>query len=122
MATFSLQVLSGTSFELQRIGFLGDQVPGRQTVPRAKLWGAIQVLSRLDENTNIQIPIDAKYLTKGITHRVELEQGPNGDLWSILLQLIDGRSGNTDVIKVMSHLEDVGPPAIKQNKIAFHHM
>ena len=38
-------------------------------------------------------------------------------------QLIDGRSGNTDVIKVKSHLEGVGgPTAIKQNKIAFHHM
>ena len=31
-----------------------------------------------------------------------LEQGPNGDLWSILSQLIDGRSGNTDVMKVKS--------------------
>ena len=39
----------------------------------------------------------------------------------MLFQLIDGRSGNTDDdIKVMPHLEDVGPTAIKQNKIAFH--
>ena len=28
----------------------------------------------------------------------------------------------TDVIKVKSHLEDVGPPVITQNKIGFHHM
>ena len=77
VATFSLHVLSGTSFELQRIGFSGGQVPGRQTVPRAELWGAIQVLSRVDEKTNIQNPNDAKYVTKGITHRGELEQGPN---------------------------------------------
>ena len=81
--------------------------------------GAVQVLSRVDEKSNIQIPIDAKYVTQGITHRGELEQGPNGDLWSILFQVIDG---NTDVIKVKSHLEDVGPTAIKQNNIAFHHM
>ena len=51
-----------------------------------------------------------------------LEQGPNGHLWSILFQFIDEHSGNTDVIKVKSHLEDVGPTSIKQNKIAFHHM
>ena len=37
-------------------------------------------------------------------------------------QLIDERSGVTDFIKVKSHLEDAGPSAIKQNKIAFHHM
>ena len=41
VATFSLQPLSDTSFKLLRTGFLGDQVPGRQTVPRAELWGAI---------------------------------------------------------------------------------
>ena len=55
-------------------------------------------------------------------HRGDLEQGPNGDLWSILFQLIDERSGVTDVIKVKSHLEDVGPSVITQNKIGFHHM
>ena len=37
VATFSLQPLSGTSFKLLRTGFLGGQVPGRQTVPRAEL-------------------------------------------------------------------------------------
>ena len=41
---------------------------------------------------------------------------------SILFQLIDGCSGFTCVIKVKSHLEDVGPSAITQNKIGFHHM
>ena len=106
-----MPILSDTSLKLQR-----TCVPGRQTVPPAELWRAIQVLSRVDEQTNIQIPIDAKYVTGGITHRGELEQGPNGDLRSILFQLIDGR------IKVKSHLEDVGPPAIKQNKIEYHHM
>ena len=52
----------------------------------------------------------------------DLEQGLNGDLWSILFQLIDERSGVTDVIKVKSHLEDEGPSVIAQNKIGFHHM
>ena len=84
--------------------------------------GANQILSRVDEKSNIQIPIDAKYLTRGITHRGDLEQGPHGDLWSILFQLIDEGSGVTDVIKVKSHLEDVGPSVITQSKIGVHHM
>ena len=49
-------------------------------------------------------------------HRGDLEQGPKGDLWSILFDLIDERSGVTDVIKVKSHLEDEGPSVITQNK------
>ena len=47
--------------------FLGRPVPSRQTVPRAEVWGAIQILSRVDEKSNIQIPIGAKYVTRGIT-------------------------------------------------------
>ena len=116
VATFSLQPLSDTSFKLLRTGFLGGHVPCRQTVARAELWGAIQILSRVDEKSN------AKYVTRGITHRGDLEQGPNVDLWSILFHLIDERSGVTDVIEVKSHLEDVGPSVITQNKIGFHHM
>ena len=98
VATFSLQPLSDTSFKLLRTGFLGGQVPGRQTVPRAK------------------------YVTTGIMHRDDLEQGPSGDLWSILFQLIDQRSGVTDVIKVKSHLENVAHQLSNQNKIGFHHI
>ena len=60
--------------------FLGVQVPGRQTVPRAEPWGAMQILSRVAEKSNIQIPIDAKYVTRGVTHRGDSEQGPNGGL------------------------------------------
>ena len=122
VATFSMQILSDTSFKLLRTGFLGGQVPGRQTVLRAELLGPIQILSRFDETTNIQIPIDAKYVTRGIGHSGDLEQGPNGELWSILFQLTDERSGVTDVIKVKSHLEDEGPSIITQNKIGFHHV
>ena len=122
VATFDMHIGNDTSFTLQQTGYLGGQVPGKQTVPRAELWGAIQILSKVDGKSNIQIPIDAKYVTRCIAHRGDLVQGPNGDLWSILFQLIDEHSGVTDFIKVKSHLEDAGPSAIKQNKIAFHHM
>ena len=90
---------------------------GRQTVPRAGLGRAIQALSRVDETTNIQCLIDAKYVTQGVEQRGELEYGSGGDLWSIQFRLIDGHSGKTFVIKVKSHLEDARPisyPA-KQN-------
>ena len=80
VAPFSLQPLSDTSFKLLRTGFLGGEVLGRQTVPRAELWGAIQILSRIDEKSKIQLPMDAKYVTRGMAHRGDLEQGPNGDL------------------------------------------
>ena len=113
-----MHINNDTSFTLQQTGYLGGQVPGKQTVPRAELWGATQILSKVGKS-NIQIPIDAKYVTRGIAHRSDLVQGPNGDLWSILFQLIDERSVVTDFIKVKSH---AGPSVIMQNKIAFHHM
>ena len=54
VATFSLQQLRDTCFKLLRSGFLGGQVPGRQTVPRAELCEGIQILSQIDEKSNIQ--------------------------------------------------------------------
>ena len=74
----SLQPPSDTSFKLLRTGFLRGQVPGRQTVPRAELWGAIHILSRVDEKSNIQLPIDAKYVTRGTEHRGDLNKDPMG--------------------------------------------
>ena len=121
-ATFDMHIGNDTSVTLQQTRYLGGQVPGKQTVPRAELWEAIQILSKVDGKSNIQIAIDAKDVMRGIAHRGDLVQGPNGDLWSILFQLIDERSGVTDFIKVKSHLEDAGPSVIKQNRIAFHHM
>ena len=69
VATFDMHIRNDTSFTLQHTGYLGGQVPGKQTVLRAELWGAIQFLSRVDWKTNIQIPIDARYVTRGTTHR-----------------------------------------------------
>ena len=111
--TFSLCPLSDSSFELQQAGFLGGEVPKEQTVPRAELWGAFQVLGRLNEKTHIQLPIDAIYVTKGVTHRSELKQGANGDLWSIIFQLIHERIGNTNIPEVKSLWDDTGPASTK---------
>ena len=109
---------------LERLHLEWPRFPCISSVPhltRAELWGAIQALSGVDEKTNIQFLINAKYVAKGDTQRGELEYGPNGDLWSIVFRLIDGRSG-TDVIKVMSHLKDVGSSVILQDEMAFHPM
>ena len=103
VATVSLCPLSDASFELHCTRFLGGQIPGRQTVPRAELWRAIPVLSRVDEKAHIQLPSGAMYVTKGVTHGCETEQKPNGDPWSTLFQLIDERTGPTDIFKVKSH-------------------
>ena len=66
VAIFDIHISNDTSFTLQQTGYLGGQVPGKQTVPRAELWGAIQILNKVDGKTNIQIPIDAKYVTRAL--------------------------------------------------------
>ena len=71
--------------------------------------GAIQVLSRLNEKTHIQLPVDAMYVAKGVTHRSEVGQGP-----------IDELTGNTNIPGVKSHLDDAGAAAIKQKKFEVH--
>ena len=38
VATFGMHIGNDTSFSLQQTGYLGGQVPGKQTVPRAELW------------------------------------------------------------------------------------
>ena len=94
---------------------------GRQTVPRAELWGAFQILSRVDEKSNIQIPIDAKYVTRGITHRGDLEQVPSRVSWSIQFQLIDDRN-KSQTSSMSSHIRKMWAHQLsRKNKIGFHH-
>jgi hypothetical protein len=98
-----------TAFAINEVGCIGGQVPGRQTVPRAELWGGIQVLARASSSTNISLGIDASYVVNGSAARSDRCKGSNGDLWTILHRLIDDRSGATDIFKVKSHLEALGP-------------
>ena len=69
-------ISNDTTFTLQHTGYLGGQVLGKQTVPRAELWGAIQILSRIDGKTNIQIPIDATSLVATNRGQTELDLCP----------------------------------------------
>ena len=74
---------------------LGGEVPGRQTVPRAELWGAIQTLACAHDTSPIELGIDAKYVTGGARACAELCGGANGDLWCILDDLIAARHSST---------------------------
>ena len=123
VATFDMHIGNDTSFTLQQTGYLGGQVPRQADGSTNRTLGSYtnsQQSRWVDEHPNS----DWREIRErgGLAHRGDLVQGPNGDLWSILFQLIDERSGVTDFIKVKSPLEDAGPSVIKQNKIAFHHM
>ena len=100
VATFSMQILSDTSFKLQRIGFLGGQADRRFHEPSFEEPTKTSPSRRKDEHPN----------SDGCDAR-------NGDLWSIVFQWIDGAQWLH-----RCHQGQVGPTAIKQNKIDFHHM
>jgi hypothetical protein len=74
---------------------VGGQVPGKQSVPRAELRGAVQTLIRADPNVEIEIGIDASYVTNGVHQRDALCNGANGDLWSMLFEVLDERQAST---------------------------
>ena len=40
---------------LIRLEVMGGQVPGKQTVPRAELWAAIQLISRADPGQHLDV-------------------------------------------------------------------
>ena len=124
VATFSLQPRRDTSIVLLRTGFLGGlryQADRRFQEPS---YGELsRFLSRVDEQSNVQIPTDVKYVTRSIMHRVILATRTK---WRLVVSLVPAdrraRWEVTDAIKVKSHLEDVGPSVIMQSKIGFHHM
>ena len=98
----------------------GGQVPGRQTVPRAELWGCIKAVSAADPHLTIHIGIDASYVTRGAYSRGKLTSVTNGDLWSILFELIDGRPGQVHIYKIKSHLDERGPVVLTEGLVTVH--
>ena len=121
-ACFTLHPTGSADFILSNLACLGGQVPGRQTIPRAELWGAIQMLIRANPAAGTTIGIDAAYVTKGTHNRQKLICGPNGDLWSILYEIIDSRTGTTNLFKVQAHLDKKGPVAIQNKEIRLDHL
>ena len=53
VATFEFDTKGPGDFNISDVHFLGGQVPGKQSVPRAELWGDIQTLSAELTQTSI---------------------------------------------------------------------
>ena len=119
VATFEFHIKGPDDYNISNIHFLGGQVPGKQSVPRADLWGAIQTLCRADPEVDIDLGIDAAYVTNGVTNCTKLIAGSNGDLWSIMYVIMQYRTGTTNIFKVKSHLDKAGPKAIQEKRINF---
>ncbi len=85
-------------------GGLVAEVPGRQTVPRAELWGAALLANAAPADGPFEITLDAAYVTNGLSRRGDRFRGANGDLWTILARIIDDRAGETSISKVKSHV------------------
>ena len=94
------------------IQIIGGETPGRQTVPRSELWGAINLKPRVHINVCARLGIDAAYVTQGACNRLRLEKGANGDLWGLFFAILDLRIGDIDFHKVSSHIEGIGLKAI----------
>ena len=73
IATFDFLEVNGT-LQAQNIQIIGGETPGRQTVPRSELWGAIVVIGKVHINVCARIGIDASYVTDGACNRLRLEK------------------------------------------------
>ncbi len=88
------------------------EVLGRQTVPRAEVWGAALLLERAPTSGPFRIVLDAACVRNGLESRGALLRSVNGDLWSILFAMTERRDGPIDVVKVKSHVINGGPAAL----------
>ena len=115
--TFSCRPTGPAELVLHNIASLGGEIPGRQTVPRAELWGVIQTISLSSSVTTLYVGVDAKYFTHGVLQRSKLETGANGDLWAILFRMLDDRGHNVGIFKIEAHLDRCGPLALQHGII-----
>ena len=111
-ATFNFRVVDNMPV-IENIQGICGQVPGEQTVPRAEVWAAVVLISRIHPNAVGRIGIDAAYVVDGVAKRARLEKGKNGDLWSLFFALLDLRTAELGIAKVWSHIEGVADLAIK---------
>ena len=105
---------------IDELGIRLAAVAGMQTVLRAETTGADLAL-----DLNCPAPylgVDAAYVTNGDVSRRALKHGSDGDLWSIMYNVIDSRPGATNIFKVNSHWDEKGPKAIQERAIRLDHM
>ena len=104
---------SGTAVvdpDTSEIAFSYSKVPGRQSVPRAELWGLLHVLRRMQTGRSYTVYIDAAYVIRGLGDRSSLyAAGTNGDLWVLvfaeLSRLEAVANGGLNFVKVKSHVK-----------------
>ncbi len=85
-------------------GGLVAEVPGKQTVPRAELWGAALLINAAPSSGPFEVTLDAAYVVDGLAKCGDRLRSANGDLWTILAKIIEGRDGDTCITKVKSHV------------------
>lgn len=87
---------------------ISSKVPGPQTVPRAELWALVNLCNAMEEGSSQKVYIDASSVVEGYKKKNEKKQveGINGDLWTLLKQLVVEKSLSLEVVKVKSHVED----------------
>ena len=111
LATFDFLMKDGVP-QATNIAIIGGETPGRQTVPRSELMGAIVLISRVHLNVCARIGVDASYVIDGVCNRLRLEKGANGDFWGIFFGILDMRVAEIDFHKVASHIEGYGLQAV----------
>ncbi len=87
-----------------RVEGICAELPGKQTVPRAEVWGSALMAARGPAEGPLDIGVDASYVINGIARRGVSMKGPNGDVWSVLFRILDQRKGPTRFFKIKSHL------------------
>ena len=85
---------------------IAAEVPGKQTVPRAEAWGSTLLVAAAPRIEPVSIGVDASHVLIGMSNRLQMLGGPNGDLWTVLFSLLDRREHETRFFKIRSHQAD----------------
>ena len=111
LATFDV-IYERRKLRATNISIIGGETPGGQTLPRAELFGAIILMTRVHNNVCARLGTDAAYVTEGARNRAILERGADGDLLGLFFQRLDLRQNDLQIQKVASHLERAGLHAV----------
>ena len=95
-------------------GTLGE---GIQTVPRAELYAVYMAIKHSTGTTTIYS--DCKYVVDGFHKGKGLTiHGSHGDLWSLLWEACQARTGQVTVVKVKAHTDE---DAVQEGRISKYH-
>ena len=103
-AVAAVQFEDSEARNIQRADFLATSVPGKQTVPRAELFGLIKAAEFTSTTHPTDILCDSAYAVRGAQafSKDKLLDSFNGDLWEQYGEVAHGR---VQVRKVRAHAE-----------------